>query len=349
MSAPTLRRHGEYVKPQYASGWAGKSAAEDRPDGKATGIVKRFDKRARAARYAETLGLLSAASNDGVRYSSAASSPLRGLPQIAGLLAASFGVLFVWHTRAIYTWFSTDPATVVIFAPMLILIALCGALIYLWTLRLELFHPIDEPTIFDRKHRKVYRIFCEAQPGFKGLFKPWPMRACEYEWDLIDAEHNARLVTTGSTVRRDSSLVFIVRKGADDPTIIDSFNIGSPLMMSLDETVAATYEHIRRFMEDNGPAVPEGENLPEPVPHRGALGNLWHYSPFQPWYWQAWREELPIMLLAHALFPLTIVFGGLWLFFNWLSVATSRPIEWPPEVVAAVGPEIAARQSAASQ
>jgi hypothetical protein len=163
---------------------------------------------------------------------------------------------------------------------------------------------------------------------------------------LIDAEHNARLVTSGSTVRRDSSLVFIVRKSADDPTIIDSFNIGSPLMMGLDETVAATYEHIRRFMEENGPAVPEGESLPEPGPRRGFFGNLWHYSPFQPWYWHAWREELPLMLLAHVLFPLTLVFGGLWLFFNRLAVWTSRPVEWPAEVVAAVGPDVAAVQSA---
>ena len=51
-----------------------------------------------------------------------------------------------------------------------------------WSIRLELFQPIDQPTIFDRKHRKVYRIFSESQPGWKGLFKPWPMRACEYDW-----------------------------------------------------------------------------------------------------------------------------------------------------------------------
>ena len=54
-----------------------------------------------------------------------------------------------------------------------------------------------------------------------------------------------------------------------------------------------------------------------------------------------------MMLLAHVLFPLTIVLGGLWLFFNRLAVWTSRPIVWPAEVVAAVGPDIAAPQSAA--
>jgi len=223
---------------------------------------------------------------------------------------------------------------------------LIGLAVALWSIRLELFRPVDEPTIFDRKHRKVYRLFCEAQPGLKGLFKPWPMRACEYDWDLIDAEHTARLVTTGSTVRRDSSLVFIVRKSADDRTIIDSFNIGSPLIMSRDETVAAAYEHIRRFMEDGGPPLPEGETLAESQPRKGFWARVWMATPFHPWYWRAWRDELPMMLLAHVVFPVTIVLGGLWLFFNWLAVATSRPIEWPPEVVTAVGPGIAARQSA---
>lgn len=242
--------------------------------------------------------------------------------------------------------FRFDKFSAIFFAPMFALLGICFLMLWLWIIRLELFRPYDEPTIFDRKHRKVYRIFCEAQPGWKGLFKPWPMRACEYDWDLIDAEHNARVVTSGSTVRRDSSLVFIVRKSADDPTIIDSFNIGSPLLMSLDETVAATYEHIRRFMEEGGPAVPEGEPIPEPQIKRGVFGSLWYYSPFQPWYWAAWREELPMMLLGHVLFPLTIVLGGLWLFFNRLAVWTSKPIEWPAEVVAAVGPLVAAKQSA---
>ncbi len=243
---------------------------------------------------------------------------------------------------------ASRPVSSLIFLSLSTATVIGAVLVWLWVIRLELIRPYDEPVIFDRKNRKVYRIFCEAQPGLKGLFKPWPMRACEYDWDLIDAEHNARIVTSGSTLRRDSNLVFIVRKSADDPTIIDSFNIGSPLMMSLDETVAATYEHIRRFMEENGPPIPEGEKLPEHAPRQGFWKRVRDWSPMGARYWQAWRQELPMMLLAHVLFPLTIVLGGLWLFFNRLAVWTSRPIVWPAEVVAAVGSDVAAPQSAAS-
>ena len=52
MSAPRLIRHGENIKPHYApehgdtESWAGKSTVEERPDGNASGIVKRYLKDA---------------------------------------------------------------------------------------------------------------------------------------------------------------------------------------------------------------------------------------------------------------------------------------------------------------
>ncbi len=348
MRPPVLLAQGKYAKPQYVTGVAGQSLAVQRPDGNSTGIVKRFDKHAKAAGQITTLGLIAASTKDAIRYSSSAGTALRGLAQFFGWSSLGFGLWWGIFTSApMLERVASRPISSLIFLLLSTATIIGAVLVWLWVIRLELFRPYDEPIIFDRKHRKVYRIFREAQPGLKGLFKPWPMRACEYDWDLIDAEHNARIVTSGSTLRRDSSLVFIVRKSADDPTIIDSFNIGSPLMMSLDETVAATYEHIRRFMEENGPPIPEGESLPERAPKQSAWKRVLDWSPLGAKYWQAWRQELPMMLLAHALFPLTIVLGSLWLFFNRLAVWTSRPIVWPAEVVAAVGSDVAAPQSSA--
>jgi hypothetical protein len=194
--------------------------------------------------------------------------------------------------------------------------------------------PRDEPTIFDRKRRKVYRVFREVQPGFKGLFKPWPLIACEYEWDLLDAEHTATVVTTGSTITRQHALVFIVRKSADDATIIDSFNIGNSLLLG-ETTVAPVYEHIRRFMEDGGPHLPPGETVgggeePEATPFTWAGYKHW------------WRAHRGMMVLYHAILP----FFVLWGLFNWLARKTSTPIEWPREVLDAVGPALDEQQVA---
>ena len=340
--APPLIRHGSHIKPHYApapgeaDSWTGISTDEARPDGNDTGIVKRFNKCQRAGETPQTLGLIDQIYPQAIRYN-ANLAGLRGLSIMAGLFTLGgvpFFIFMEWDSFGRGEWVSTS-----IF---LVRVVLAGTTIFLWSARLELFRPIDEPTIFDRKHRKVYRVFCEAQPGWTGLFKPWPMRAVEYDWDLIDAEHTATLVTTGSTVRREHALVFIVRRSAADPTIIDSFNIGNSLIMVTDDAVDATWEHIRRYMEEDGPPLPPGETITVTEPKKSLWQKLLNISPLRSTYWSWWREQLPLMLLAHVLFPISIPFVLLWLFLGWLSEKTSRPIEWPPEVVAAVGPDVAA-------
>ena len=350
MSALRLIRHGENVKPHYSpepgqtENWAGKSTPEERPDGNNSGIVKRYSKRTKAREIAVSLGLISRVSSDAILYSSPSEIGLRGLALISGLLGASFSIWWFFYTAPdIYFWpIKTFLDIPLWFISPIFLIA--GITLLLWTIRLELFQPIDQPIIFDRKHRKVYRIFSEAKPGWKGLFKPWPMRACEYDWDLIDAEHNAKIVTTGSTIRSEHTLIFIVRKSPDDPTIIDSFNIGNGLLV-IDDAVDAAWEHIRRFMEDNGPPLPDGETLLQPTPRKGLLARVRDVTPLGKPYWEWWREQFPLMLLAHVLLPLSVVFIGLWVFFSWLAVKTSKSIEWPPEVVVAVGTDVAAPTS----
>ena len=348
MSTPPLIRHGQYANlyypmvPGFNESWAGKSTPEERPDGDTSGIVKRYSKNTKARDTVMTAGLISKASADAIQYTSPAELGLRGLGMIAGLFALGVIPISVPHTWSWIVW--GDWFGIVLGSFSTVSFILAFSTIFLWTVRLELFQPIDQPTIFDRKHRKVYRIFSESKPGWKGLFKPWPMRACEYDWDLIDAEHNATIATTGSTIRREHSLVFLVRRSADDSAIIDSFGIGNSLFV-IDDAVDAAWEHIRRFMEENGPPLPEGETLPQPGPRKGLGARVRDVTPLGKPYWEWWREQFPLMLLAHALLPLTVVFIGLWVFFGWLAVKTSKSIEWPPEVVAAVGADVAAPTS----
>lgn len=345
MSTLQLIRHGENIKPHYApapgqsESWAGKSTDAERTDGNISGIVKRYSKHESASDKVQTAGLITRVSDDAVYYASPAEIGLRGLSMMGGVFALVLLVVifpYTWSWIVWGDWFGTILGSVSTFA-----FTVTFSSIFLWTLRLELFQPIDQPTIFDRKHRKVYRVFSESQPGWLGLFKPWPMRACEYDWDLIDAEHNASVLVTGSMIRRDHTLIFIVRRSADDPTVIDSFNIGNSLFV-IDEAVDSAWEHIRRFMEENGPPLPPGASLPEPAPRKGLGARLLQVTPFSRVYWDWWRTELPTMLLAHAVLPFTVVFIGLWIFFGWLAIKTARPIRWPAEVIAAVGPVVAA-------
>nr|WP_315202675.1 DUF6708 domain-containing protein [uncultured Albidiferax sp.] len=343
MSTPPLMAHGQHVKPHYTpplgqvNHWAGKSTDAERPDGNASGIVKRYKMHKRASDKPLDMGLIDTCYAQAISYTAKAHG-LRGLAFIAGLLGAGFSIFFAFFTAPeIYFWPTRSALDIPLwfFPPLFFAL---GVFFIVWTIRLEFFRPLDEPTIFDRQHRKVYRFFCEAQPGLKGLFQPWPMRACEYDWDLIDVEHNATLVTTGATVRREHALIFMVRRSADDPTIIDSFTIGNALILVLDDAVDAAWEHIRRFMEEGGAHLTPGESLPTDEPVQSLWQRLRNVTPLSRNYWLWWREQLPLMLLAHALLPLSVVFIGLWIFFGWLSVKTSRPVEWPAEVLEALGP-----------
>ncbi|MCP5787385.1 hypothetical protein NL329_31185, partial [Klebsiella pneumoniae] len=64
---------------------------------------------------------------------------------------------------------------------------------------------------------------------------------------------------------------FVVRQSADDPTIIDSFEVGNGLAQG-EEMVAPMYEHIRRFMQAGGPHLPHPA---EPLDERGHDTPTW--------------------------------------------------------------------------
>lgn len=346
MSAPEVARHGERVKPHYqpaqgrTRGRAGASTDGTRPDGDVSGIVKRYAKGARAYDAAIALRSIRQCYANAIEYTGSPQR-LRGMLILWGILSASIAIMFgIWDaTRMIDRGNSGTYGAFEFLFPVGFLTFGVGVL--LWTTRLELFRPEDEPTLFDRKNRKVYRIFRETQPGIKGLFKPWPLRAAEYDWDLIDAEHHAKFVTTGSTVTRYHNLLFLVRRSEQDPTIIDSFTIGNAMEQG-EMSVSAVWEHIRRFMEEGGPHLPPGETLAPNKPPQTLWQSLAAVGPVGPSYAKWWKHQSAFMILIHVLFPFFVPFFLLWGIFNWLSYRTATPIQWPDEVMQAVGPALRA-------
>jgi hypothetical protein len=339
MNTPQLNRHGGHFKPHYkpqtgqAEGQAGVSTDEARQDGDVSGIVKRFSKHESAGDTPIAMGWIKARYVGAIEYTGSPQGQ-RGILLLWGLFGAGIGFGFgFWRLEVeLKSW----PTLFIVFPPMLLAF---GLYMILWTTRLELFRPEDEPTLFDRKHRKVYRVFRETQPGWRGLFKLWPLRATEYDWDLIDVEHQAVLTTTGSTVTRYHALLFLVKKSASDPTIIDSFTIGNTMELG-ELTVPAVWEHIRRFMEEHGPHLPPGESLAPSQPPKGFGQSLAAVGPFVASYRRWWQDNAGFMILIHVLFPVFVPFFLLWGFFNWLSYRTATRIEWPAEVRAAVGAKL---------
>jgi hypothetical protein len=274
-------------------------------------------------------------------------------PELKGygfFIGAFFGCLgFALGLFGVFTYFSIIAAAPVSFfwivgnafaLTMLAVVLAVSVWAFFFGLRMDLFHALDLPIIFDRKRRKVYRVLQEIPPGILNVFKPWPPRVCEYDWDLIDAEHQAHVMTTGGTIERQHSLVFLVRKSASDPTLIDFFQIGNA-MDSGPNTVPGMWEHIRRFMEDGGPHLPsDDEPLSELSPPSSWWQSLGSVGFIGPGYGQRWAEQPLYMLFMHAGFFITIPMAVFTATGRWLGYKTAWQVQWPQEVQQAVGPAL---------
>lgn len=343
MKSFPLLRHGQHVRPAYApspgeaQGSWGASTKEQRPEGDASGIVKRYHKKACASPNPVALGWIKAVYRDAIEYTGL-TSDLEGLMFFWGIFCVcvvggvgiGMGTFFILKMGDWWTMVVLGIVSIVVFSAFSIYIFTLG-----W--RMTLNKPSDLPIIFDRKQRKVYRVLREEQPGVFGLFRRWPIKTCEYDWDLIDVEHNAELVASGGGAYRHHTLVFIVRKSKDDPTIIDSFQIANAFTLS-EELVPAMWEHIRRFMEEGGPHLPTPD---EPLARKEPTPSWWQsvgaVGAFGPRYRQHWKNSPGITLISHLILPLSLPMNWLWGLGHWLSFKTAISVDWPEEVKRAVG------------
>jgi hypothetical protein len=365
LTIPELLLHGQHRRPQYENGAAGQSAGEQEADAIVHGTLKRFVKSQSASSTPQAFGWLKATFPDAIEYAGQKQS-LEGMIMVGAFIGVPFmstGLgMMAWSALTIGNWFVGGISLIAM--PVLFLVA-C------WMLLFPLRHvwrtPRDLPIIFDRAHRKVYRMAQQVEPGLKGLIKPWPVKALCYEWDLIDAEHNSELVSSPNLARRLHRLVFVVRKSAEDPTIIDSFEIGNGMAQG-EEMIAPMYEHIRRFMQEQGPHLPHSD---EPLDERNEDLPTWWQACGRagPWgdnYWYWWKEHWPMAVLHHVFFGATLgVYVAVWFKadhfewwhwlggfgFAWVSLAmvwgqgtgiwlmahTSYMLDWPRAVHDAIG------------
>ena len=343
---PQLLQHGEHLGSLYLPlpGQPAQRADDPQRQAGQGGILRHYDKHHSASKNPQALGWIKAVYPDAIEYTSK-TQDLRGLSFAGGCF---FGAVILYLGTLSGTFalhgFDDGPFYITLFFSVFALfgisLILIGIGMFIFALRLDFFHLSDQPIIFDRKHRRVYRLFNEMPPSLWGLFQSWPIHACVYEWDWVDAEHDMESVITGATATSNHFLMFAVRKSADDSTIIDSFQVSNA--MSLNEALTdAMWEHIRRFMQANGPHLPTPD---EPLAKQTAPSNWWQSlgatGTFGPGYWARWVTQPGIMLLMHLAGPVTVPMFLLWGTGNWLSYKTEIRVDWPDEVKEAVGASI---------
>ena len=301
--------------------------------GNVSGVIQRYDKKTPASDVVLAMDWIRATYDDAIEYTSVPKS-LRG-----GLLTFSAASLMVegvvlWIGIQLLLW--RDWVSVLVGAAVSVGFSLLSTYMVMLGVRLELFSPEDIPTVFDRKHRKVHHMSRVSQPGFKGLFKPWPLITSSYDWDLMQAEHRAILSTTGTTAYRSHRLVFTVARSADDPTLVDEFQLGNGMVLD-DALTDAVWEHIRRFMEEGGPALPPHQSVPDRTAPPSWWQSLGAVGPFGPKYFEWWRDSPGNMVLQHIGFAVFVPMNLIWGTGNWLSYKTALPVAWSPEIQQALG------------
>jgi hypothetical protein len=132
------------------------------------------------------------------------------------------------------------------------------------------------------------------------------------------------------------AIIFVVRESNTSPIIADRFTIGNGSIMG-EVTVPAIWEHIRRFMEDNGPHLPLGEEVRHIVKPSSFWQCMAARGPYGHNFRLWWSDHTALMIIALVLFPITFALMTLAGVFSWETHKTSLPIAWPPSVISAIG------------
>lgn len=305
------------------------------PTKKISGLIESYSKTKPAASGATAFDLIKNVYSDAIEYKGIKDGA-RGVLTLLSLICVFLTTFAIYRLLPLGGKGKTDPFTLVTDIIFISCIVAFSIYFILRCLRFELFRPEDEPIMFDRKNRKIYRIFRRVQPGWRGLFKTWPIATAEHEWDLVDAEHHAATNANTSTISRVHSLLFVVRRSATDPTIVDSFSLGSSMELG-EVTVPAMYEHIRKFMEENGPPLPSGEEVVHSAKPANFIECMRRSGPYGDTLKLWWRHARILTIIGFIFFPVTFPIVTILGIFSWFSYITSIPIRWSDEVTAAIG------------
>ena len=301
-----------------------------------SGIVTKFSKTMAAHGLTTTLGWIKGTRQDSIEYTTEKDS-VRGWALTTLLVFAPLGLGMI-YLIAYYAMLLAD--SWYLWLPFIALIIFILATIiygFILLVRTDLFRFTNQGIIFDRKHRKVYRQYQHYSGSLWNILTNSKIISCEYEWDLVDAVHYAQCSTNGVNLVTNHHLVFNVRRSATDATVIDQFIIANPIELN-EGLVSAMWEHIRRYMEEDGPPLGSPpEAMATPIKQPSWWQCLAQTHTFGPGYLQRWKTNTGWMVFAHLLFPVFLPFFALVASCAWLSYFTEIDATWPDEVLAKIG------------
>ncbi|MCW0387311.1 hypothetical protein NB722_001850 [Xanthomonas sacchari] len=223
------------------------------------------------------------------------------------------------------------------FGLIALMVLLASALLML---RFDLIGYRYAPTLFDRNAGKVH-VFKDNMR----LFSWWPLwsgggqhEILSYDWACVRAQVVRFKTFTGTVAQDNAALQMIVLAAPGDTRVVGQFGLGLTSSAIAVQPLLDTWEHIRRFMEHEGPLFVEGDGPNEALFEMRLARCIFFGQPFiGPGSAEHWKHpDLGAILwqvIAIPLFPLTVLYG----LIRWASFhIKSKPV-WPPEVLASVG------------
>jgi hypothetical protein len=213
----------------------------------------------------------------------------------------------------------------------------------IWYGRKDFFRPLDLPILFDRERRKVYWLDQWPPGGLMAMFKRWPIRYTECDWDTLVPEHHVSTYTTGTSAHQQHSLGLMVPHASPEAAaqsntpFADGFMLGNPMTLS-ELTTPALWEHLRRYMNEGGPPLPLGESVCDVQPPTTLWQSLGAVSFFGPGYVMRWKTQPFMAGFMHLCSPLFLPLAILMACTNWLSYKTAFAPQWPAGVRERLGP-----------
>jgi len=296
---------------------SGESTEEARADGKVFGLVKRYDKKRNAGGKAGHQGRLSGVYQDAIEINGGSLTAAGGFTTAFGLVGGAIVAYFLRHV--ILETFEKG------YYPLSVFALIGPFFVFFVGVYFEMFSPSESPIYFDRARRKVYYVHRSARRRFI-LFGPSAVEARVIDWSLVDAEHHTKMRASTASVSRDHYLVFLMRKSETDPTIVDSYAIAA-------DFPSALWEYIRRYMERGAAPLIAAEAPPYKGPTFDMIEAL---KQRRKNYWQDWKELPWSQMWQHLALPLFAVFFVVNRFVVW----TAQKVQWPQEVVEALGAPI---------
>lgn len=255
-------------------------------------------------------------------------SAMRGYLGVGGFATLAFALL------GLSDGFADEFAGFLVFDVVLLVVALAF-------IQAEFVGFRYQPVLVNRGLGQVHVFVGHMLPWWQWFWKLWGRGGWEvqtYDWRCIRAEVIQFTILAGQVPRRESALVFAVTDAPGSNKVIQRFGVGPTSAYGDIDSLVRRWEHIRRFMQGEGPVWVEGD-----AKFQDFAVSFWDAATFlQPLFNQMFKDNRenprhwwiwPLGVAALVGLPLTASIG----LVRWLSYKLNAEPVWPKDVLESLG------------